>query len=394
MKVPVFFRNIKHKIGSLLFWLLIFVIMFDPTGTILHKKDVIFVLVVAFNMVCYKPDWSKIPWLLLLVCAITIPYIIAMMRMTILDENEVLAVYKSISPAILLLWTRKYNLLLLARGPVVLCCIIMTLFFLLILAFPEIEGPIYLWDKSLDFPVLMARRAFLGVTMFVMYLKSYVAFIFVIAYYIYAAYTGKNRTFFTFVYLFFICFAFFVSGTRSTMLTPIFLFIMIGYFTSSQTKYAKYFLYPILIISGIIFFALLIILISDTGEASNAVKYGHIPSYIQLFGEHPEYILIGQGPGAMMYSEGFNKIVYKTEWTYLELIRNYGVFSIIIVGIFAKPLLKIWKHRDNIFNKCMFWTYLSYLLIAGTNPLLLSSTGMITLLIAYSFEERIEEKTL
>ena len=80
--------NIKKQIGNLFFWLLIFVILFDPTGTILHKKDLMFVLVVAFNILFYKPDWSKLPWILLLFCAITIPYLISCMRMTLVDETE------------------------------------------------------------------------------------------------------------------------------------------------------------------------------------------------------------------------------------------------------------------------------------------------------------------
>ena len=100
--------NIKKQIGNLFFWLLIFVILFDPTGTILHKKDLMFVLVVAFNILFYKPDWSKLPWILLLFCAITIPYLISCMRMTLVDETEVLAVYKAISPVLLLLWIRNY----------------------------------------------------------------------------------------------------------------------------------------------------------------------------------------------------------------------------------------------------------------------------------------------
>ena len=381
--------NIKKQIGNLFFWLLIFVILFDPTGTILHKKDLMFVLVVAFNILFYTPDWSKLPWILLLFCAITIPYLISCMRMTLVDETEVLAVYKAISPVLLLLWIRNYDLIKLSKGPVVICCILMTMLFFLILYYPQLEAPIYYWQAAAGFPIIINHRTFLGISMFVMYLKSYVAFVFIIAYYFYVVFSGVHRNILTFIYLFFICFAFSVSGTRSTMLLPTFMLIIVGYITSANKKYAKYILYPIIFIIGLAFIILLIALISDTGEASNAVKYGHIPSYIQLFEEHPEYILIGQGPGAFMYSEGFNKVVFKTEWTYLELVRNYGLFSLIIIGVFAKPLITMWKHRRDAFCKCMFFAYLSYLLIAGTNPLLLSSTGMIVLLMAYSYEESI-----
>ena len=381
--------NIKKQIGNLFFWLLIFVILFDPTGTILHKKDLMFVLVVAFNILFYKPDWSKLPWILLLFCAITIPYLISCMRMTLVDETEVLAVYKAISPVLLLLWIRNYDLIKLSKGPVVICCILMTMLFFLILYYPQLEAPIYYWQAAAGFPIIINHRTFLGISMFVMYLKSYVAFVFIIAYYFYVVFSGVHRNILTFIYLFFICFAFSVSGTRSTMLLPSFMLIIVGYITSANKKYAKYILYPIIFIIGLAFIILLIALISDTGEASNAVKYGHIPSYIQLFEEHPEYILIVQVPGAFMYSEGFNKVVFKTEWTYLELVRNYGLFSLIIIGVFAKPLITMWKHRRDAFCKCMFFAYLSYLLIAGTNPLLLSSTGMIVLLMAYSYEESI-----
>ena len=63
---------------------------------------------------------------------------------------------------------------------------------------------------------------------------------------------------------------------------------------------------------------------------------------------------IGQGPGAFMYSEGFNKVVFKTEWTYLELVRNYGLFSLIIIGVFAKPLLRCGNIEEMLFSNACF----------------------------------------
>lgn len=43
-----------------------------------------------------------------------------------MNPEEALAAFKSISPVILLLWVRNYNLVGLARGAVVICCIVMT----------------------------------------------------------------------------------------------------------------------------------------------------------------------------------------------------------------------------------------------------------------------------
>ena len=80
-----------------------------------------------------------------------------------------------------------------------------------------------------------------------------------------------------------------------------------------------------------------------------------------------------------------------TEWTYLELLRYFGIFSLVIIYVFYRPLFQFWKHFNDDVAYAVFWGYLAYLLIAGTNPLLLSSTGMLVLLIAYSYVEKLEQ---
>ena len=155
----------------------------------------------------------------------------------------------------------------------------------------------------------------------------------------------------------------------------------------------KYIMMPLVFFVAIAFIVVLVAAATETTEYSNVVKYGHLASYLNLFDENPIYMLFGQGPGTSFFSEGFNQIVYKTEWSYLELIRSFGIFSLGIVFVFFKPLLTFWRGRnDDDFTYCMFWAYLSYLLIAGTNPLIMSSTGMITLLMAYSYEDKFKNK--
>lgn len=153
----------------------------------------------------------------------------------------------------------------------------------------------------------------------------------------------------------------------------------------------KYVMMPLVYFLAIAFVVVLVLAATEEKEASNVVKFGHLTSYWQLFDEHPIYFLFGQGPGTAFYSEGFNQVVYKTEWSYLELLRCFGIFSLGIVFVFFKPLVTFWKQRNlDDFTYCMFWSYLSYLAIAGTNPLIMSSTGMITLLMAYSYEEKVK----
>jgi hypothetical protein len=386
-------NSILHNIGNVLFFLLIFVIMLDPTNTVLHKKDIIFVIVVFYNICFFKPDWSKLPLILAMFCAVAVPWIFSIILGVRIEDEDVIAVFKSISPTILLLWCNKYNLVSLSRGPVILCSLVVMVLYLVIMSIPDLEGVIYAFFIDKDEPILMSRRTILGVQIFGMYLKSIVSFLFVLTYYFYVNFTKGTRKFTTVLFLIIILFAFFVSGTRSTMIVPIFIFLVVGFKSFYKMKYAKYILYPLIIIIGITFIVGLYVMASEKDEYSNAIKYAHIGSYIELFCEHPIYLFTGEGPGSTFYSEGFGKVVKTTEWTYIELVRYFGVFSLIIIGVFYKPLVSLWKYsKSNDFVKCMFWAYLAYLLIAGTNPLMLSSTGMIMLLMAYSYVSSLDEK--
>ena len=212
------------------------------------------------------------------------------------------------------------------------------------------------------------------------------------ALYIYYCVTKGERTWSRWIACAIILFYFTFSGTRTTMLVPFFIIGITIYTTFKDNPKAKLFFYPILLIGGIMFLYLIFLLASDTHEASNLVKYGHIASYTELFENNPIYLLTGQGPGAYFYSEGFGKYVLQTEWTYLELVRWFGVFSILIVGVFFWPLITFWKYRSDNLTFSLLGAYLAYLIIAGTNPLMSSSTGMMALIIAYSYRDHIINK--
>lgn len=385
-------NNMLHKIGNIMFFFFFLVVMLDPTNTVLHLKDITFILLTGYCLVCFKVDWTKLVSILLLFCAVAIPFIICLISMRKYDSDAVLANFKAISPAILLLWVGEFDLYKIARGPVIICCILMDALFSLIIIHPELEGPIWTWSITKNEPIMMSHRDFAGIVLLVMYLKSAVSFLLILAYYIYCLFSKKDRGIRKIFYLSIILFYFSFSGTRSTMLAPIFLFIIIAYITNKEKPIGKNIILPLTIIGVAIFVSILIFFASDTKEYSNAIKYGHISSYISLFEQHPIYLLFGMGPGTEFYSEGFNKIVLQTEWSYLELVRNFGIFSIVIIAVFAKPLVTFWKYKSDNLTHSVFWAYTAYLLIAGTNPLLLSSTGMAVLLIAYSYSCKIKKE--
>ncbi len=177
-----------------------------------------------------------------------------------------------------------------------------------------------------------------------------------------------------------------------TMLFPFLIMGLITFHFYHDKRYYNYVLYPLLGLAGVLFVVFVFMLAADASEPSNLVKFAHMQSYKDLFEENPMYLLTGQGPGARFYSLGFHRMTVQTEWTYLELVRYVGIFSLPILFIFVRPLVLLWRNRRRS-ELCyvLFFAYGIYLMVAGTNPLLLSSTGMFTLLLTYSFLERIDE---
>ena len=70
----------------------------------------------------------------------------------------------------------------------------------------------------------------------------------------------------------------------------------------------------------------------------------------------------------------------------MELLRNYGIGCVVIVAVLFKPLITFYKYRKDNLTFVMLVAYFAYMLVAGTNPLLISSTGMMMVLSAYSYE--------
>lgn len=383
--------SLRHKYGNYLFILLLLVFTIDPANVIFRVKDIVFILFVGYNIVCFRPDYSKLPYILLVLCAITVSLIFGEAQMTNMKPAEVFAAYKAIAPMILLLWIREYDVVKLSRMPIVAASILAIVLFWLVTLVPAAEGFVYYFVTA-DDTIIISRRSFLGLDMFCLHYRTIVSFMFVFALYINNFFQKEYRKVSTIICMLLVLHAYLISGTRSTMLLPFFLFGIIGFYHLRSVRYFKYIMYPLIAMSAVAFLAVLVMLMMEKGEASNLVKYAHLTSYWDLFCDHPEYVLFGQGPGALFYTDGFKMVTAKTEWTYLELIRNYGLFCLPILYVFYRPLLFLRKNWNVSFTYSLFWTYLAYLLIAGTNPLLLTSIGMTSLLTVYSYEEKLKRE--
>lgn len=365
--------------------------MLDPTGSVFHLKDVVFVLLVAYNIVFFKPDLRYLPHILLVFSALAVGYIAGEMQVNHVDYEVFFGMVKGFSPLILLLWISRYNVIKLSIVPAIVTCILIDVLFILVTLYDAFHYLLWQFVLNHDDMIMMTTRHFLGFKMFGMYYKSLVCIIFALTYCYYRLCFSSRRRLGWFVLAVVMSFAFIISGTRATMLLPFILLFLILYYKISQWSRAKYIFYPLIACGICALLLLVLMLVTETGEKSNAIKYAHLTSYVNLFSEHPEYLLWGQGPGTSFYSEGFHNFTNITEWTYIELVRNFGAFSLLIMAMMFYPLYVLGRNmRGNIRLITTFGAYVAYLFIAGTNPLLISSTGILVILSIYSFITRPE----
>ena len=371
--------------GSFLFFLLILVIMLDPTNTILHVKDKIFVVLVGYNIMFFRPIFRFVPQLLAVMVMVVTSYLIACLQGNIVNFEGLIDILKAFSPLILLLWIHHYDLIKLCRIPALLTCVVIWVIYICCSISEPLEGLIYAFMGEHNDTVMMSHRYIMGVRIFGLYYKSFVCLVFVLFHFYYYMYNVPKYRLLNILAVLIMTFAFFVSGTRTTMLLPLFMMLFVSYRTIASKRIIKYLLYPFLGVLAIFFLVLVIALASETSELSNQIKYAHLTSYAELFNEHPLYLLLGEGPTTKFYSSGFHRYTDTTEWTYIELIRSYGVTCLCFWAVILYPILKLWKYRYMNYVFGIIGSYVVFILMSGTNPLLISSTGMLVILCVYSF---------
>lgn len=185
----------------------------------------------------------------------------------------------------------------------------------------------------------------------------------------------------------------FISGTRANIFVSVlFLFWWLNYRVKSYFSPCYY--YGFLFLLTILISAVTLLFFDDfsstflsPSEKSNSVKIGHFFSYIDMFSSDLLSFLFGFGYGTAMFSNGTFGYLFTLELTYFELIRFYGFFvAFLFFAFLVYPLFILYKHRSSY-----FYAWLTYLMIAGSNPLLLSSTGVFSLIFIYFVVSKLKE---
>ena len=376
--------SIVKKIGNFLFFVLLLVLMLDPGGSILQMKDKVFIIFLLYNVLFFKPDFRMLIPILGVFFVLSFGFIVAILQESSIDYDFLLGTFKGMAPLFLLLWVHHYDVLKISRAPAILTCVVILVIYGFVVSNPLIERGLFYYSKEHNEMVMLTTRNLLGVKVFGMYYRSIVSIIPVLYLVLYHTHEAHRHRFFQVLISLVLIATFFISGTRAMMLTPLFILGVVAYRSIAASRRSKYFLYPALALLLIAFFWLVFLLATQEGDKSNAIKYGHLESYADLFNSHIEYFLWGQGTATTFYSEGFQRIVPLTEWIYIDLLRNYGLFSLIVLAVYFYPLFFFFRQRNDHFTKGLAVTYLCFLLIAGTNPFLLNSQGMCVLWMMYA----------
>jgi uncharacterized membrane protein len=103
--------------------------------------------------------------------------------------------------------------------------------------------------------------------------------------------------------------------------------------------------------------------------------------------------------GSGFYTIAKEELVYKTELTYLELLRMFGlIVTSFFLFLLYTPIYIFKKSKKSInYNKYkyLYKAYIMYLLLEiVSNPLLIGSTGMIIMVVVFSTSYYVNNKVL
>jgi len=370
--------KLLQKISSLLCFLTIFMGIIDPANKLLGLKNISFLLFVfsSFSFASYKRIDIILIFLSIFFFSAALQHLFPT---TEVDFGYQLHTLKGFLYLIILLFVKKNNhihLFYFFYFSVFVLAIMISTIWALLLLFPALELPFYHYFRSID--CYISYRTFLGIRFTAVNYGVGILAIITLTYSQYKIITGSSKKYFFHSFFFMLCLI--ISSTRANILASI---LILG-FSLILYLYKKKRLLGVVCISltGIFVFLLLFFaLLSEKTETSMSIKTLHIVSYNELFSSNPmRYLLIGDGPGALFFSKGNGKFVPQTEWSYLDLIRNYGLINtILIVWIFLYSLVNIFNSYNTLFSIMITFGYILFLVVSGTNPYLINSVGFTVL---------------
>jgi hypothetical protein len=265
--------------------------------------------------------------------------------------------------------------------------LIETIIYVIYSNYPNAASIIYTQVSSKDYPIkLMGKRIFLDgkVTIFSVFYTTSPLGVIVLPVCSFFFLETKQKKYLIFTVL--LVLGLFFSGTRANILSGFFLLLLVYLINLYRKKKINA---MGMSVSILFFFSIFILFmfLSDKSDLSLSVKREHIESIMKLFDQNPiRYLFVGSGAGSLFYTTAWHRYTTNCEVAYLDLIRMFGFIPFIVMFFFmCYPILLIYNNKKNtkIENVVILLGYFLYLVIGGTNPLIVGSTGFCAIFMAY-----------
>ena len=368
------------RIVDIIYFVFLLTLSLDPTGFHSRLKDLLFVVLVIYGVIdCmkrrqYLSGINRVT----LASVILIPIwgmFIAFITDNLTDWGYAMSQVRSMLYISIFFFmvTMKLDVLLKAIwvNGIILACVTLLLFFISQLGGVFLEVIYDYCNASGNF-MMAYNRNFLGYTINGLYFKAGSLIIFSFIYNLYQ-YQGRLKT----IYSVILFLSLMVAGSRTPMLVQLMILLVYLYDRNIIGKFLTR-------VSALVMFGGLImvtyLLATQENEDSNEVKYENYESYIDDMSEKG-HLIWGAGVGSEFYAKGRGYKLSYSELSYLDILRMYGIpVGLYLIYLFFAPYFGLWKYQNrSIFLKRFCLGYVLFLILSGTNPLLLGSIGLTAL---------------
>lgn len=369
--------------------LFVFVLIVDPADVLFRLKIPLFGLLFLLCLIVYPRIYK--PFLLINISIYLILLLTSILGLVLVydtDDKTVIFFYKTFLMMLLLPWISHLEFLRKLTLPMIIVSFIVIFIYAVMQMFPQLEMVIYAFANGpYEGTIMMGRRSFIGIDFISVYYTSLPLFVLPMGVYWYRFLNDESKKLRNFLIWGTLFIVIMMGATRAAMLAAIGIVCLLILSNMWTNKYGKRFAILLGIGGFILGIMVLNALLSDVTEGSNAAKQSLFYSFVHLINEHPLILICGQGVGATFDTGSVRGIAAISEWTYLELIRWFGIpLACVVILIYVYPLFVIYKKRKVLqYQQPLMIAYIFYLMIAATNPYLFGSNGILALLVMYSY---------
>lgn len=180
------------------------------------------------------------------------------------------------------------------------------------------------------------------------------------------------------------CISIFFTGSRAMWIGLVLEIVLLFVFDNNQkSKLFKYLLGFLFIVFTLMSLSSIYQLVTSSFElksSGDVIRSGHLVSVVQEIVKSPFTFLFGSGYANYFFSAGVFREINAVELSYWDLFRQVGLLGFVFFVCFL--LYPISRLKS---NKGLLITYIVYLVIAYSNPLLYTSTPYVLYIILYQY---------